>query len=105
MRILRPFAVLLLLTGLPVQADDKIAPEQARFFESEIRPLLAANCHKCHGPKEQKGHLRLDSLAAAVAGGESGPAIVPGKPSESLLVDAINHGSREMPPDGKLREE
>ncbi len=58
--------------------------EQAQFFEQKIRPLLAENCFKCHGPDKQKGGLRLDSLAAMLAGGESGPAIVPGKPEESL---------------------
>jgi mono/diheme cytochrome c family protein len=97
---------LLLMTAVAVlPAGEAVTPERARFFENEIRPLLAENCHKCHGPKEQKGSLRLDSLEAAVAGGESGPAVVPGKPAESLLIDAINHGSREMPPDGKLKEE
>lgn len=105
MRILSTFALLLLSAAVPVRADQGLAPEQIRFFETEIRPLLVANCHKCHGPIEQKGKLRLDSLAGAVAGGESGAAIVPGKPTESLLIDAVNHGSREMPPDGKLTDE
>jgi mono/diheme cytochrome c family protein len=105
MRISPTFALLLLAAAAVVRADDAMDPGQVRFFETEIRPLLVANCHKCHGPKEQKGKLRLDSLASAVAGGESGPAIVPGNLSESLLIDAVNHGSREMPPDGKLRDE
>lgn len=79
--------------------------EGERFFELEIRPLLATRCQKCHGPETQKGKLRLDSRAALLAGGESGPALEPGKPAESLLVDAVRHGAREMPPDGKLKDD
>ncbi len=80
-------------------------PEQAKFFEEKVRPVLVANCFKCHSDKEQKGELRLDSPEAALAGGESGPVIVPGRPDESLLVEAINYKSLEMPPTGKLGEE
>ena len=76
--------------------------EQLRFFETKVRPLLAARCFKCHGAKKQQGKLRLDARANAIAGGESGPAIVPGKPGESLLIEAVNYTSLEMPPDGKL---
>ena len=46
--------------------------------------------------------LRLDSRTGALAGGESGPAVVPGKPEDSLLVEAIRYDGREMPPDGRL---
>jgi mono/diheme cytochrome c family protein len=48
-------------------------------FEQRIRPLLLANCIDCHGPDKQKGGLRLDSRAGWQTGGDSGPAIVPGK--------------------------
>jgi mono/diheme cytochrome c family protein len=82
-----------------------IAPEQVKFFEEQVRPVLASNCFKCHGTEKQNGHLRLDSLGAMLTGGESGPAIVPGKPDESLVIDAINHGSFEMPPETKLKDE
>jgi cytochrome c553 len=81
------------------QADDA-----ARFFETEVRPLLATRCQKCHGAEAQKGDLRLNSRAAVLAGGESGAAIVPGKPGESLLMEAVRHESLEMPPDGKLSD-
>jgi cytochrome c553 len=80
-------------------------PDQTKFFEEKVRPVLAENCFKCHSDKEQKGQLRLDRPDAALAGGESGPAIVPGKPDESLLVEAINYKSLEMPPTGKLSDE
>ncbi|HKI19531.1 MAG TPA: c-type cytochrome domain-containing protein, partial [Isosphaeraceae bacterium] len=60
-----------------------------QFFEQNVRPLLAENCYSCHGDKKQKGGLRLDSLQAILKGGESGPAVVPAKPEDSLLVEAI----------------
>ena len=75
------------------------------FFEQNVRPLLAENCYSCHGDKKQKGGLRLDSLEAILQGGESGPAVVPGKPAESLIVEAINYAGLEMPPTGKLSDE
>jgi len=73
------------------------------FFEKEVRPLLATRCQQCHGESKQKGELRLDSRESILAGGATGPAIVPGKPKESLLVEAINYGDvYQMPPKSKL---
>jgi hypothetical protein len=69
------------------------APDYAR----EIKPLLAAQCVKCHGQTTQKGGLRLDTAAAAVKGGGRGPAIVAGKSRESLLVAAIEGTHAELP--------
>src|SRR5690606_33535802 len=60
------------------------------------------HCFKCHGPDKQSGELRLDSRAAMLQGGDSGPAIVPGKPEESLLIEAVKYESFEMPPSGQL---
>jgi len=79
-------------------------PEQARFFEAQVRPVLADHCVKCHGPSKSKAGLRLDSRAALLAGGDSGPALVPGKPGESPLVAAIRHegDGPKMPPSKKL---
>src|ERR1700738_1050368 len=78
-------------------------PAALEFFEKEVRPLLAARCQKCHGAKVQKGELRLDSRSSLLAGGRTGPALVPGKPEDSLLVDAINYGELyQMPPKSKL---
>src|SRR5688500_8322813 len=93
-----------LLTAPYLRAAEP-TPQQAKFFEEKVRPVLAANCFKCHSDQQQKGELRLDSAEAALAGGESGPVIIPGKPDESLLVEAIKYESLEMPPDGKLGEE
>src|SRR5262249_16811690 len=78
-------------------------PAAAEFFEKSVRPILSARSHGCHGPCKQKGGLRLDARASILVGGSTGPAIVPGKPRESLLVDAINYGTTyQMPPKSKL---
>src|SRR5262249_7587691 len=78
-------------------ADPRIQAAREQFFEQSVRPLLAENCYSCHGDKKQKGGLRLDSLESILKGGDSGPAVVPGKPAESLLVDAVNYAGPEMP--------
>src|SRR5439155_16557482 len=81
-----------------------VTPVQAQFFETKIRPILAENCWKCHGEENHKAELRLDSRSAMLAGGETGPAIVPGHPEKSLLLKAINYQDPDlkMPPPGKL---
>ncbi len=94
-----------LLWGLAgvLRAEDAPTPEQLEFFEKRIRPVLVEHCHKCHGPKVQKGGLRLDSRPALLAGGDSGPAVVPGRPDEGYLVRAVEYGDVfQMPPTGKL---
>ncbi len=76
------------------------------FFESKIRPLLAAHCFKCHGDDDPKAGLRLNSRDNILRGGESGPAASPQHVEESLLVSAIRYdGELQMPPDGKLADE
>ena len=78
------------------------AADQA-FFESRIRPLLHDHCLECHAGGAEGG-LRLDSLAALLAGGDSGPAAVPGQPDGSLLLKAVHYGdpALQMPPAGRL---
>ena len=76
------------------------------FFEKKVRPVLAQHCLSCHGPEKQKSGLRLDSISALLAGGESGPAIVRGKPDESLICQVIEKGEPyAMPPKGKLAKD
>ncbi|MEZ6119143.1 MAG: PSD1 and planctomycete cytochrome C domain-containing protein [Pirellulaceae bacterium] len=77
------------------------------FFEKHVRPLLVKRCFECHGGTKASGGLSLASANGWQTGGESGPAIVPGKPDESLLINAINYVDMEMPPaddGGKLPE-
>ncbi|HEV3168500.1 MAG TPA: PSD1 and planctomycete cytochrome C domain-containing protein [Isosphaeraceae bacterium] len=82
-------------------------PDRAKveFFEAKVRPVLANNCFGCHGPEKQKGNLRLDSISTMRSGGDSGPAIVPGDPEQSLLIEAVRYeGAVQMPPKKKLEE-
>jgi mono/diheme cytochrome c family protein len=72
-------------------------PTQTEFFEKNVRPVLTENCVSCHG-NSAAGGLRLDSREAALEGGKSGPAIVPGDPDKSLLMAAVRHtGGMKMP--------
>ena len=61
------------------------------FFRSEVRPVLAGECWRCHNPKRKRrsGGLDQTTMAGLLAGGYSGPAVVPGKPDESWLIKAV----------------
>jgi hypothetical protein len=90
-----------------LSADETVTPAQAEFFEKRIRPVLANRCWECHGPETQEANLRLDRYAFVLKGGDTGPAVVPGKPEASELIDAIGYEATgyQMPPDGKLAQE
>src|SRR5262245_49693529 len=79
------------------------------FFEKKVRPVLVEHCFKCHAAAatKPKGGLLMDSRDALLRGGDSGPALVPGKPEESLLLKAIRYSddALRMPPKGKLPQE
>lgn len=76
------------------------------FFEKKIRPVLIQHCYECHSAdsKNLKGSLLLDSKQGTLKGGDSGTALVPGKPGESLLLETMRYGedTYQMPPKGKL---
>ena len=99
-----------LLTGHVLTADEPSPPAgtaaateaQLAHFENHIRPLLHTRCVRCHGENQQQGGLRLDTRAAILKGGESGPAAVSGSADESLLLEAVRYESFEMPPDERL---
>src|SRR6202140_4611473 len=65
------------------------------FFETRIRPVLANNCYSCH-TTSKLGGLKLDSRASLLEGGKSGPSVVPGKPSESLLIKAVSQTDAKL---------
>ncbi|MBW3542119.1 MAG: DUF1549 domain-containing protein, partial [Planctomycetes bacterium] len=92
----------LVLSSTSLPAADP--PEGIEFFEKKIRPVLVAKCYGCHSSEgdEVKGGLLLDSRENIRRGGDIGPAVVPGKKSESLLLEAIRYESLEMPPDERL---
>jgi hypothetical protein len=79
-------------------------PDQEKgvsLFQEKIKPVLEAECYRCHSAKAEKvkGGLLLDSRAGLVKGGDTGPAVVPGKSGESLLIQAIRHEEGlAMPP-------
>ena len=102
MRCTFPVIALLVLTSPAGAADPGI-----EFFEAKVRPVLVANCYECHSTaaKKQKGGLHLDTRDAIRAGGDTGPAVVPGKPADSVLLKAVRQsGELKMPPKGKLSD-
>src|SRR5580704_7576163 len=67
------------------------------LFRDKVAPVLEARCVHCHGDDSPKGKLSLTKASGVLKGGESGPAIVPGKPDESVLLDMISGEKPEMP--------
>src|SRR5688572_22056405 len=96
--------LLLSLTAAPATAQEKtLSPEQARdLFLTRVKPMLVAKCAGCHGDDAQKlrGGLDLRTLASALRGGKTGPALVPGHPEKSLLLQLVQRAdpARAMPP-------
>jgi cytochrome c553 len=90
----------------PPKAPKPPTADEARFFETSIRPVLVEQCLKCHGPDQQSGKFRVDSAAAVLKGGARGAGLVPGHPEKSLLLRAILHadGAPKMPPGKKLSD-
>jgi mono/diheme cytochrome c family protein len=102
------YAIVSVLTFFPLFAQTPAAaPVSAAqapdFFENKIRPILADNCYDCHTAAEMGG-LRVDSRERLLQGGKSGPALMPGDPDKSLLIQAIRQtGDLKMPKGGKLK--
>ncbi len=89
------------MAAVPVNAP-KISSQDLEFFETKIRPVLIDKCYKCHSREADKvkGGLLLDTRDGLLHGGNTGPALEPGKPAESLLMKAISHADEDlkMPP-------
>lgn len=99
-------------TGLLTQAvwgseELQFSTQDIEFFEARIRPLLVEHCFDCHSTdaKKLQAQLYVDSREGLVKGGESGPAVVPGKADDSLLIQAVRYETSEMPPDQKLSDQ
>ena len=88
--------------------DTQPPPKHLEFFENEIRPILVEHCLDCHSSEndEPEANLRLDTRDGWMIGGDSGSAILPGEPADSLIMDAIRYRNTDlqMPPDGKLSD-
>lgn len=99
-------AAIMILPAANSFGEDNAEREGVAFFESKVRPALAKYCYECHSEEsgKSKGGLRVDSRAALLDGGESGPAIVPGDPEKSRLLTAILYrdDDLEMPPKQKM---
>jgi cytochrome c553 len=90
---------------LPLHGADDKGKAAIAHFESKIRPALVKHCYECHSEDSKKlgGKLRLDTKEQTLKGGESGPALVAGKPEDSLLIFALKwEDNLEMPPDEPL---
>src|SRR6476469_6442058 len=107
--VLLPLVVASLLKSSPTRAAELAVPDKAaeQFFRDQALPVLKRHCFECHSHAsgKAKGGLVLDSRSGWEKGGDSGPAIVPGKPGESLLIQAVRYDGLEMPPKGKLAPE
>lgn len=91
-----------------LRGQEKPDAQGVEFFEKKIRPVLVEHCYSCHSDEAEKnkklrGGLRLDSRDGRRKGGDTGPAVVPGKPGEGTLLPALRHADNlKMPPKGKL---
>ena len=108
MRRVALFAITLLFATPAFAADKKPVNRRGLdFFEAKIRPVLVKHCYQCHSAEaaakgKLKGALYLDTRGGLLKGGDSGPALVPGKPKQGLLISALKHDAFKMPPKGKL---
>jgi hypothetical protein len=90
-------ALMVALAGYPTSAAADVPPKRQPTFNADVRPLLRAYCTECHGEADKpKGDLDLRLQRFILRGGESGPAVVAGKPDESVLFQRIRDG--DMPP-------
>jgi hypothetical protein len=85
-------------------ADEQAQRVAMTFFEKEVRPVLVDRCFECHSGTKQKGGLRVDHIGYLKTGGDTGPALVPGRPEVSPLIEAVHYANEDfqMPPKQKL---
>jgi mono/diheme cytochrome c family protein len=91
--------LMLAVVAMPAVAD----ADGARHFENRVLPILRSRCFECHGPDLQESALRVDSRPALLAGGDFGPALVPGEPAKTELLRRMTASDPDerMPPEGE----
>ena len=93
--------LLLVVWSIGFSVPRLTAEEPTDFFENKVRPLLVEHCYSCHSAEaEAKGKLKaglhMDSLEGLKKGGDSGPALTPGDPAKSLILEAVNYQNEDM---------
>src|SRR4051794_2866160 len=79
------------------------AEDDTRFFDTQVAPILTKRCLGCHNNQLNDGGISFQDRDSVLKGGSRGPAIVPGKPQQSILIQAIQHREElRMPPGSKL---
>ncbi len=103
---IRPVLLILFAIAAVPTYGQQLTPDELKFFEAKIRPVLIRECYGCHSNQagNVRGGLRLDTREVMLIGGSSGPAIVPGDVEESLLFNAMVHEDFIMPPKRKLSD-
>jgi hypothetical protein len=93
----------LLLVACLLGLHARLAADEVVDYARAIKPILRDRCFACHGPLKQKAKLRLDTAAHIAKGGRSGPALVPGRVEQSLLLRRVTakDATDRMPPEGK----
>ena len=92
---MRRIAVSLFLIAVPAQAKQS----DAQFFDKQVAPILTHRCLPCHNEELRNGGISFLDRESLLKGGSRGPAIVPGQPEKSGLIDALRHeGQVQMPP-------
>ena len=97
---------LTLVASLSSASDENVSPEDRAYFENKIRPVLVKHCYECHSADSEEvgGKFLLDTRVGLRKGGESGPAVVSGKPNESRIIQSLRYDGIEMPPEKPLPE-
>ena len=98
---------LITISSQPLSHADTISAIDRAFFENKIRPVLVEHCYECHSAESSEvgGKLLVDRREGILEGGESGPAVVAGRPEESLIIQALRYqDDLQMPPEDPLPE-
>ena len=99
---------ILVLAAAPFSAQQNpvFSPQALSFFETTFRPILKSNCQTCHNQRTRSSGLTLDTREDILTGGNRGPAVKPGAPGESRLIQAVEQkGELKMPLGGRLKDE